>query len=228
MKIKWGALVVDGRNKIGGQVASKNKAGAYMKNKVTPTNPSTSAQSNVRSNLTLVSRGWAGLTPAQRSAWNGYAEQYPYVDIFGDSKYLTGFAYFVKCNLLLLNAGSAQVTSPPATQEVTDISFVFDALENPATMDLAASVASMPANHKVIVLASAGLSMGRVPSKSDLRQILVASTITTSIISCGSDYGSKFGDLVADTKIGVGTYVLNTSTGLATQLRQINGIVGSV
>ena len=30
MKMKWGALVVDGRGKIGGQVASKNRAGAYL------------------------------------------------------------------------------------------------------------------------------------------------------------------------------------------------------
>ena len=34
--MKFGALVVDGRNKIGGQVASKNRAGAYLRNKVTP------------------------------------------------------------------------------------------------------------------------------------------------------------------------------------------------
>jgi len=28
MKIKWGALVTDGRGKIGGQVASKNRSSA--------------------------------------------------------------------------------------------------------------------------------------------------------------------------------------------------------
>ena len=224
MKIKWGALVVDGRNKIGGQVASKNKAGSYLKNKVTPTNPNTTAQADVRANLTIVSRSWSALTPAEREAWNAYAAQYPYVDIFGDSKYLTGFAYFVKCNLNLLNAGSATINTPPASQDVTEVVCSVDDVSAPDSVSLFCSLASMPANHKVVVFASPMLSTGRVPSKSDLRQIKVASSITASLITCGDEYNAKFGDVVNGLRVGFGTYTINTNTGLVTQLRLFNTI----
>ena len=60
MKIKWGALMVDGRGKIGGQVASKNRAGAYMRNKVTPVNQQTSYQLTVRNRLSYYSQNWGG------------------------------------------------------------------------------------------------------------------------------------------------------------------------
>ena len=71
MKILWGALVVDGRRKIGGQVASKNRGGAYMRNKVTPVNPQTAAQTAIRNRLAGLSQAWRALTAAQRAAWNG-------------------------------------------------------------------------------------------------------------------------------------------------------------
>lgn len=224
MKIKFGALVVDGRNKIGGQVASKNKAGAYMKNKVTPANPNTSAQANARANLTSVSRAWAGLTSEQREAWNAYASQYPYVDIFGDSKYLTGFNYYLKCNLNLLNAGSSMVDTPPASQDVSEVVFNFQDLSAPGTISIISATATMPANTKVVCLASPGLSPGRVPAKSDLRQIKIASTLTTGLIDMSVSYTSRFGAITDGLNYGVGYFSVNTQTGLVSQLRSLSQI----
>lgn len=48
MKIKWGMMMTDGRGKLGGQVASKNRAGAYVRTKVTPVNPRTTQQQAIR------------------------------------------------------------------------------------------------------------------------------------------------------------------------------------
>lgn len=82
MKIKWGALVVDGRGKIGGQVASKNGAGAYMKNKVTPANPQTADQTSARALFGVISAGWSSLTAAQIAAWNGAVADWTSTNIF--------------------------------------------------------------------------------------------------------------------------------------------------
>ena len=90
MKIKWGALVTDGRGKIGGQVASRNRSGAYMRNKVTPVNPQTDAQQRSRSILASFSEGWRGLTEAQRAAWNAAVSQFETTDVFGDTIQPTG------------------------------------------------------------------------------------------------------------------------------------------
>ena len=70
MKLKFGAIVTDGRGKIGGHVMSKNRGGAYMRTKVTPSNPRSTAQTTVRSHLTTLSQGWRGLSATAIAAWN--------------------------------------------------------------------------------------------------------------------------------------------------------------
>lgn len=225
MKIKWGALVVDGRNKIGGQVASKNKSGSYMKNKVTPTNPKTTAQANARANLTTVSRSWSLLTQSEREAWNAYAAQYPYVDIFGDSKYLTGFNYFLKCNLNLLNAESHIIAAPPSTQDVFEVVAMIGDATAPNTLDLVLSVATCPINTKLILLGSPCLSAGRQVAKSDLRQFEVLGSWTGGAVSVGALYAGKFGNMTADQRLGIASFCINTNTGLTTQLRSESIIV---
>jgi hypothetical protein len=91
MKTKFGAIIVDGRNKIGGHVASKNRAGSYLRTKVTPTNPGTTYQVNVRNRLAGISTAWRALTEAQRKAWNVAVSNYARTDIFGDLKNPSGF-----------------------------------------------------------------------------------------------------------------------------------------
>lgn len=59
MKIKYGAGIVDGSGKLNGWVASKNRGGSYMRTKVTPLNPSTSAQQNARGILGSLSTQWS-------------------------------------------------------------------------------------------------------------------------------------------------------------------------
>lgn len=90
MKTKFGAIIVDGRGKIGGHVASKNRGGAYLRTKVTPANAQTSAQNQVRNLFTSLTQGWRGLTQAQRDAWNAAVLDYSRTDIFGDIRNPSG------------------------------------------------------------------------------------------------------------------------------------------
>jgi hypothetical protein len=84
MKMKFGAFVVAGSGKIGGHVASRNRSGAFLRTKVTPTNPQTGAQNAVRSLLASLSSAWRSLTGAQRAAWNGAVSAFPRTNVFGD------------------------------------------------------------------------------------------------------------------------------------------------
>ena len=83
MKLKFGALVVDGSGKIGGQVVSSNRGGKYLRTKVTPSNPSTVAQQNARALLSSLSTQWADLTEAQRLSFNSAVSNFATTDIFG-------------------------------------------------------------------------------------------------------------------------------------------------
>lgn len=119
--MKFGAIVVAGSGKIGGHVASKNRAGAYLRTKTTPSNPRTTAQALVRGILSSVSTAWAGLTDAQRAGWNGAVAQWAKTDIFGDIKNPSGFNLFMKINANLLSIEEAILMDVPAKQELGDL-----------------------------------------------------------------------------------------------------------
>jgi len=114
MKVKWGALMVDGRGKIGGQIASKNRSGAYMKNKVTPINPRSQAQILVRSYLAAASSAWGSLDQSLRSAFDSAVNDWTSTNIFGDSVKPTGKNLFSALGINLLSIGEAMPTSVPA------------------------------------------------------------------------------------------------------------------
>lgn len=100
MKIKFGSFITEGRGKIGGHVASRNRAGAYLRTKVSPINRNTLAQQLVRAVFASISRAWSSLSQAQRDAWNAAVTNWKQTDIFGDVKTLSGFNLHQKLNLI--------------------------------------------------------------------------------------------------------------------------------
>ena len=122
MKLKFGAIVVAGSGKIGGHVASKNKAGAYLRTKVTPSNPRTTYQTNVRERLTGLSQGWRSLTDAQRNSWNNAVANFKRSNVFGDIKIPSGFNLYQRINNNILTIGGTILTVPPTPSSVATYS----------------------------------------------------------------------------------------------------------
>lgn len=122
MKIKFGAIVTDGRGKLGGHVLAKNRSGNYMRTKVTPVNPQTTFQQAQRSALGSLSSGWSGLSDNQRQAWNGAVGSFQSTDIFGDLKSPTGKNLFTGLNRNLLNSGQVIINEPPNPEAVPNAS----------------------------------------------------------------------------------------------------------
>lgn len=121
MKIKFGAIVTDGRGKLGGHVLAKNRSGNYMRTKVTPVNPQTTYQQAQRAALGTLSSGWSGLTGAQRAAWDGAVGDFQKTDIFGDLKSPTGKNLYTGLNRNLLNAGQSILTTPPSPASIPNL-----------------------------------------------------------------------------------------------------------
>jgi hypothetical protein len=97
-KIALGGGVAAISGKSGGTVFARNKGGAYMRNFVKPTNPSTSYQEEARDRLTQYSNEWRTLTDAQRESWNAWAAEHPVLDRLGAAKTLTGAQAYTKIN----------------------------------------------------------------------------------------------------------------------------------
>lgn len=215
MKIKWGALVVDGRAKIGGQVASKNRAGAYMRNKVTPVNPQAAAQTVVRNRLTTFAQGWRALTDVQRAAWNAAVSNFAKTDIFGDLKNPSGFNLYIRLNANIASIGGDPISTPPNPQSVGQFSnLVLTYVSGTDALSLAFDVtAGVDTGYKV--LATPPLSPGVNFVKSEFRQITQGDTDPVSPLNILSAYTAKFGGVGAvGTKIFVKLVPVGVASGV--------------
>lgn len=226
MKIKWGALVVDGRNKIGGHVASKNRAGAYLRTKVTPINPSSTRQVIVRGILTTLAIAWRGLLAAERLAWNNAVASFATTDIFGDLRRPTGFNLFQKLNNNLLGVGIAQLSVPPLPVAVASLT-TLSATQAPAgATTLTFTPAAIGAADIVVIKATAPISPGKTFVKSEFRRIGVIAQPDGSPFTATTMYNAKFGGPgVLNQKIFFELFIINTVTGQAGAKLQCSCIV---
>lgn len=229
MKMKWGALVVDGRGKIGGQVASKNRSGAYLRTKVTPVNPRSASQIAVRNRLSGLSQGWRGLSAAQRSAWNGAVGDYAKTNIFGDLVNPTGFSLYNRLNNNLLRIGEAALTTPPAPSSIDDI--VIGALSAAAaagTVSLAYT-AGATGDAEIEVYATPPMSAGVSFVKSEYRLIGSFTSDTASPFDAAAAYVAKFGAITssAGQKIFFQTKAINNTTGQSGVPQSTSAIVAA-
>jgi len=193
--MKWGALVVDGRGKIGGHVASKNRGGAYLRQKVTPTNPQTSYQAAVRNRLSGIATGWRGLTAAQRAAWNAAVLAFSKTDVFGDLKTPTGSALYQRLNNNLVTCGQSQISDPPIPQDVFAFtSFSAAVVTGTPAVNLTFTDA-IPAGTYVKLFATAPVSPGISFVKSEYRLIDILTNADTSVHDAIAEYVAKFGSV---------------------------------
>lgn len=213
MKAKFGAIVVAGSGKINGFVASRNRAGAYFRTKVTPVNPQSTAQLNVRNRLGTRSQAWRGLTDTQRSAWNAAVSSFAKTDIFGDLKNPTGFNLYQALNNNLVTVGTAAISVPPIPAAVSTVTVT--SISPAAGTGLIPMVLSgnVPAGTAVKVFATAPQSPGVSFVKSEYRLITTLPAATATPVALGASYSTKFGSWSSGQKLFFKLVFVSTTTG---------------
>lgn len=79
-----------------------------------PSQPNTDRQLEVRSNLTILSRVWStDLNDGQRTAWQNFAKDFVWTDLWGREFVLKGIALFTKFNFPLIDSGRTLQLNPP-------------------------------------------------------------------------------------------------------------------
>lgn len=129
---------------LGGSVLLSN---GVVRNYVTPSNPQTANQSEVRAAFGFLSAAWKGLTPTQQAAWiaawqsGDWVKQDPFTGTsrpYGSAKDL-----FISLNLnfmiagMSLDAPSLEFSTPPASIDLPALgvtSFAFDASAGTAAL----------------------------------------------------------------------------------------------
>lgn len=208
MKIKWGALVVDGRGKLGGHVASKNRGGAFLRTKVTPTNPSSLAQTAVRTIFGVITTAWSLLTQAQRATFNNAVEDFSTTDIFGDIKKPSGKNLHQKLNQNLILAGLPELEEAPA--KLAFPQFVAQSVLFDVNVPSVEILGIEDAGSTVLVISSTGpLTAGTKNAKNRFRNIASIPADNAGFASAiGSAYVGRFGDASSGQNIQFGVQML--------------------
>ena len=209
-KIKFGMMMTDASGKLGGQVFSKNRGGSYVRTKVTPTNPQTSAQSTIRGIFASISSRWSSLTDAQRASFNGFVQAYARTDIFGDLRNPSGKSLFQRLNQNLEISGQTQtdVCSSPVEVPFANLSeAVADISSTTFDVDYSGDLTGA----KIVVWATPQMSQGTKFVKNQLRQLEVFIGANASAVDVWAAYVAKFGTPVIGANISVAVRVINAN-----------------
>lgn len=214
-KILTTAIVADIRNKLNGSVFSKNRYGSYVRTKVTPVNPQTTSQQNVRNRLSTNSQAWRGLSEAERQSWIDGAINFPTTDIFGNSKILSGQALYVKLNNNLAMIGAAAIAVCPLPVAIPALELTSVTADDSANTVILVATTPVPADFAMVVQATPNITPGRTFVKNQFRFISAEPAAATSPFDVSAEYTPVFGDPVTGMKIFVRAFYVSTITGQA-------------
>jgi hypothetical protein len=209
------------RNKLGGHVFSKNKGGSFMRRKVSPAQPRTSAQTLIRAGMTTLSKRWGGtLLDTQRAAWQAFALNNPTKDVFGATVVLTGEQTYLRLNQAVLMVGAPIIDDPPNDLSVQGISSFTSAPNGTTPAFTISAVAPVPllSTDCYMVWATRQMSPGRESLATFYRFLTNYQGNQALPFDLKAYYEAKFGTLDTDKVLGLGIRVLNTLNGAQSPL----------
>lgn len=221
-KIKFGAMMVDASGKLGGQVFSKNRGGAYIRTKTTPLNPQTTAQMSIRGIFASISSAWSVLSEASRQSFNNLVSSYARTDIFGDLRNPSGKNLFQRLNQNLAISGQDQIIICSQPQEVP-FANLSEVVLNSDDSEINLSYSGNATGSKIVVWATPPLSAGTSFVKNKLRQIGVLVGAEAVSVNIVNEYIAKFGAYNDTDNIYFGVRVINAN-GQASPLETIKAV----
>ncbi len=195
-------------------MASRNASGAYIRNKVTPVFPNTSAQAAVNATFADIAQAWRDLSQAQRDAWNEAVGNFTHTDIFSDTITPSGFNLHQQLNLNLASIGLPFITDPPAPADVQSLTNLSVALNGGGSDLEVNSTELIEAGTDFIIKGTAGLSAGISFVKTELKSLVIVDDSDAFPINIQIAYDAVFGSLPAvGTKVFVEMIGVNNTTG---------------
>lgn len=223
MKIKWGALVVDGRGKLGGHVAAQNKGGSYLRTKVTPSNPQSTFQTGVRNLFGSISASWSALTASQRAAWNSAVDDWKRTNIFGDLKLPSGKALYQRLNQQAQVVGYPALTTPPAKEDIPESNVTAVAIDTTASTITATGLYNGAAA-TVQYFSSGVVSAGTSFVKNLMRVVGDSGGVAYDPSTAYTDYVARFGTPSPGEKVFIGFKIV-LSTGQASPMQIVEATI---
>ena len=121
--IRTGSIVSDIRGKVGSEIYSRNRGGAYVKAYAAPVQPDTPLQTGQRARITAAVNAWQGLSDHERMLWNNLANDPATQDVIELKGKRSGYNLFVarRINLALIGATANPFPANAKEQHHQDI-----------------------------------------------------------------------------------------------------------
>lgn len=215
-KVKFSAFVSDIRNKSNGSVFSKNRYGSIIRNKVTPVNPQSNHQQEARQRLGNLSSSFRELTIAQILSWNLGGQKFPFTDIFGDIKHLSGQTLFVKLNANLEKIGAPRVLTAPSPVGFPEVSITGVTIEVVAdsisTFTADIDLTTIPVGYELVVYATPSVSRSISFVKNKFR-FLGSFAVTVNSVDLANAYSARFPTPLVGDQVYIKMALVATATG---------------
>ena len=214
--VVYGPIVSDARKKIGGIVATKGHAGNFMRKKVSPIQPRSQAQRNVRANFTANSKTWATLGATVIAGFNALAKSTPKKDRFGQSVTLTGFQLYQQLSRNISTVSGTPLAAAPTSLTAPSAGSLTVVCSAGTPTFTVAPATYPPTGSSMAIYASPQLSPGRQFVGKNYKLVSVlAYNVTPVAADIKSAYTQMYGTLVAGKNIQVLCKIINKTTGAA-------------
>lgn len=212
----------------GSTTFAHNRFGAYLRNRVIPTNPVSSAQTAVRVDFGNLAEAWRELTQTQRDSWVAFGENFARTDSLGQTYNLTGLQAYVSVNQNLNTIGGTLLSEPPVyTPPAGIVTATLTANDTP-TLSLAYTVTPLGTGEKLVIEATRALSAGiNFQQRGAYKQVFVTAAAAASPANILSAWQGIYGaTLSLGSKVLIRAYVVNP-LGLASPVLNTSAVVES-
>lgn len=190
-RLKFGAIVIDARGKIGGHILGKGLHGNYIGTKTPPKKITTIYQKKIRDRFRQISSAWADLSVYDRESWNQKIHLYTRTNVFRDLKNPTGKNLHQQLNLNLLLSDQNLVDTCPDPLPVHSPGIEnVEAEENPTSLKIQTSFDTT--GNKIMCYATGIVSAGVTSVRQRLRFIGSRSGDLPGTFDFSEDYNNRF------------------------------------
>ena len=204
MKYVPGPAFGEFRGSQGNTTASRNRFGAYLRNRVNPVQPQTPRQTFIRNTLTDLAAAWRSLTAGQLLDWANLGAQIERTNTLGQIYTLTGLQAYIMTNSARINMGEASVDDAPILDVLPAILTATITATEGGAIALTYTAQDSPAGARLSIFMTDGFSAGRnFIRRSEFRWLVDAAGNVVSPFDVTAVWTAKFGSLLAGEQVAM-------------------------
>jgi len=113
-RVTYGESITEYAGSIGGITYLRNASGPIAKLRSRPPVNPTPDQATYQLNMATLVAYWPTLSQVNKDLWDAFAIAHDHTTPWGDTKTLSGYQWFLSCNLIRASIDLAPLDSPPA------------------------------------------------------------------------------------------------------------------